>query len=82
MKDGILQSNGTIKTEPTIDVQCIADAVLTMANMPLDATVLQMTVMAENAVCWTRLNRFIFERQDFRSKSRSPNKDKLTFPQM
>lgn len=46
MKDGILQSNGTIKTEPTIDVQCIADAVLTMANMPLDATVLQMTVMA------------------------------------
>ena len=46
IKDGILQSNGTIQTEPTIDVQCIADAVLTMANMPLDATVLQMTVMA------------------------------------
>ena len=46
MKCGVLQSDGSTQIEPTIDVQCVADAVLTMAKMPADANVLQMTVMA------------------------------------
>ena len=46
MKEGIQQSDGSIRVEPTIDVSCVADAVLAMANMPAEANVLQMTVMA------------------------------------
>jgi NAD(P)-dependent dehydrogenase (short-subunit alcohol dehydrogenase family) len=32
--------------EPMIDVKCVADAVLRMASLPLDANVLSMTIMA------------------------------------
>jgi NADP-dependent 3-hydroxy acid dehydrogenase YdfG len=34
--------------EPTINPQHVADAVLHMANLPLDVNVLFMTVMATN----------------------------------
>jgi NAD(P)-dependent dehydrogenase (short-subunit alcohol dehydrogenase family) len=43
---GVLQANGTRMAEPTIDLRHIADAVLYMANLPLDANVQFMTVMA------------------------------------
>lgn len=46
MKKGILQCDGSTRIEPTIDVACVADAVMTMARMPSEANVLQMTVMA------------------------------------
>ena len=46
MKSGILQANGTVAVEPVMDVRCIADAVLYMAGLPLEANVLFMTVMA------------------------------------
>jgi NAD(P)-dependent dehydrogenase (short-subunit alcohol dehydrogenase family) len=46
MKKGVLQANGTIAAESMIDVQHVADAVLYMANLPLEANVLTMTVMA------------------------------------
>jgi NADP-dependent 3-hydroxy acid dehydrogenase YdfG len=46
MKAGILQPNGTIAVEPTMDVECVAKAVVYMASLPLDANVLFMTVMA------------------------------------
>jgi NADP-dependent 3-hydroxy acid dehydrogenase YdfG len=46
IKEGILQSDGSIRAEPTIDVECVAEAVLTMAKMPPNANVFQMTVMA------------------------------------
>ena len=46
MKKGILQSDGSTRIEPTIDLACVADAVMTMARMPPEANVLQMTVMA------------------------------------
>lgn len=46
MVNGVPQANGTMMIEPRIDVQHIADAVLYMANLPLDANVLTMTVMA------------------------------------
>lgn len=46
MKAGIVQANGQIAVEPTMDVENVANAVVFMANMPLDANVLFMTVMA------------------------------------
>jgi NAD(P)-dependent dehydrogenase (short-subunit alcohol dehydrogenase family) len=46
MKDGVMQANGTIAPEPTIDPKHIADAVVYMAGLPLDANVQTITVMA------------------------------------
>ena len=46
MKEGILQANGSIMVEPTMDVDHVARAVVHMASLPLDANVLFMTVMA------------------------------------
>ena len=46
MADGILQANGAILVEPRFDVQHVADAVLFIANLPLDANVQFMTLMA------------------------------------
>lgn len=43
---GAMQPNGTQMVEPTIDPQIVADAVLYMAGLPLDANVQFMTVMA------------------------------------
>ncbi len=43
---GIPQADGSIKAEPTIDVQHVGDAVVHLANLPLDVTVLFMNVMA------------------------------------
>src|SRR5262249_12589958 len=40
MASGILQANGTTAIEPRMDVQHVADAVVYMANLPLDANVL------------------------------------------
>jgi NAD(P)-dependent dehydrogenase (short-subunit alcohol dehydrogenase family) len=46
MARGVPQANGTVAVEPLMDVQKVADAVVFMANMPLDVNVLFMTVMA------------------------------------
>jgi NAD(P)-dependent dehydrogenase (short-subunit alcohol dehydrogenase family) len=46
MKAGVLQANGAIAVEPTMDVDHVAKAVLYMASLPLDANVLFLTVMA------------------------------------
>ena len=46
MSGGVPQADGSTATEPTINVQHVADAVLYMANLPLDANVQTMTVMA------------------------------------
>jgi len=46
MSAGVPQADGSITSEPTVNVQHIADAVLYMANLPLDANVQFMTVMA------------------------------------
>src|SRR5580698_9261356 len=46
MKVGVPQANGTIASEPTMDVENVARAVVHMASLPLDANVLFMTVMA------------------------------------
>jgi len=46
MAQGIVQPNGTKMVEPRMDVKHVADAVLYMANLPLDTNVQFMTVMA------------------------------------
>ncbi len=46
MTAGTLQADGTLRTEPRMDVRHVADAVLNIANLPLDANVPFMTIMA------------------------------------
>ena len=46
MATGILQADGSIATEPRFDAGHVADAVLYMAGLPLDANVQFLTVMA------------------------------------
>ena len=48
MAAGILQANGEIMVEPRMDVAHVADAVLYIANLPLDANVQFMSLMATN----------------------------------
>ena len=45
MKQGVLQADLTKKVEPTMSVDNVANAVVYMASLPLDANVLSMTVM-------------------------------------
>jgi NAD(P)-dependent dehydrogenase (short-subunit alcohol dehydrogenase family) len=46
MAAGIPQANGSTMIEPRMDLKHVADAVLYMANLPLEANVQFMTVMA------------------------------------
>jgi NAD(P)-dependent dehydrogenase (short-subunit alcohol dehydrogenase family) len=46
MSAGIRQADGSIRAEPVMDVSHVADAVLYMANLPLEANVLSMTLKA------------------------------------
>ena len=46
MTQGVPQANGSIMPEPRMNVEHVADAVVYMAQLPLDANVLFMTVMA------------------------------------
>ena len=46
MKDGVVQADGTISAEPTMKVEHVAQAVVYMASLPLDANVQFLTVMA------------------------------------
>ena len=45
MKQGVLQGDLTKKVEPTMSVDNVANAVVYMVSLPLDANVLSMTVM-------------------------------------
>ena len=46
MANGVPQANGTTMVEPRMDVEHVADAIVHMANLPLDANVQSMTIMA------------------------------------
>ncbi|HLW29132.1 MAG TPA: SDR family oxidoreductase [Kiloniellales bacterium] len=46
MKEGVLQPDGSMKPEARMDPDHVANAVVYMASLPLDANVLTMTVMA------------------------------------
>lgn len=46
MTGGVPQADGSLAAEPVMDVKAVADAVVFMAGLPLDANVQFMTVMA------------------------------------
>jgi NAD(P)-dependent dehydrogenase (short-subunit alcohol dehydrogenase family) len=46
MTTGVPQANGTVAPEPRMDVRHVAEAVVYMANLPLDANVQFITLMA------------------------------------
>ena len=46
MKDGVPQADGSIAVEPRMDVEHVAEAVLNMANLPLESNVQFLTIMA------------------------------------
>ena len=46
MAKGVPQADGSIKPEPRMDVQCVVDAFMTMARMPLSSNMLFVNVMA------------------------------------
>ncbi|HKV56417.1 MAG TPA: SDR family oxidoreductase [Candidatus Binataceae bacterium] len=46
MEKGVPQANGAVMAEPTFDVSHVARAVVYMANLPLDANVEFITIMA------------------------------------
>ncbi len=46
MAQGVKQANGTTAPEPRIDPAHVGDAVVFMANLPLDTNVFTMTIMA------------------------------------
>ncbi len=48
MAAGVRQANGITAVEPRMNVKYVAEAVLYMANLPLDANVQFMTLMATN----------------------------------
>lgn len=46
MNSGVMQADGSIKPEPTMDVNDVGRAVVFMAGQPLDTNILTMTIMA------------------------------------
>ena len=48
MAAGILQADLSTKVEPRMDVDHIGDAILHMAQLPLESNILSMTIMATN----------------------------------
>lgn len=46
MANGILQADQSIKVEPRMDVTHVGEAVLHMAQLPLESNILSMTIMA------------------------------------
>ncbi|WP_102961310.1 SDR family oxidoreductase [Mangrovicella endophytica] len=46
MSAGVLQADGRVAPEPTMDPSHVGQAVVSMAALPLDANVLSMTIMA------------------------------------
>jgi len=48
MTKGVPQANGSLLVEPRMDVAHVGSAIVQMANLPLDANILFMTIMATN----------------------------------
>ena len=51
MGDGVPQPDGSIKPEPTMDIEHVADAVVQMANLPLASNIQFMTLAAPRTRC-------------------------------
>jgi NAD(P)-dependent dehydrogenase (short-subunit alcohol dehydrogenase family) len=48
MAAGIIQADHSVKVEPRMDVDHVGEAVLHMAQLPLESNILNMTIMATN----------------------------------
>ena len=48
MQKGVPQADGSMKEEPTMDVEHVADAVVQMANLPLESNIQFMTILASS----------------------------------
>jgi hypothetical protein len=48
MANGILQADGSVKVEPRMNAEHVGQAVLQIAQLPLESNVLFMTIMATN----------------------------------
>lgn len=48
MTKGVPQANGSIEVEPVMDVQRVAESIVHMASLPLEANIPFLTVMATN----------------------------------
>jgi NAD(P)-dependent dehydrogenase (short-subunit alcohol dehydrogenase family) len=46
MKKGVLQPDGSTRIEPIMDVEHVGQAVLQMANLPLESNIFHITIMA------------------------------------
>ncbi|CAM2164937.1 hypothetical protein BLAT2472_190013 [Burkholderia latens] len=46
MTSGMAQADGRIAPEPRVDVAHVANAIVQMASLPLEANILNMTIMA------------------------------------
>ena len=46
MTKGVLQPDGSTRAEPRMDVEHVANAVVHIADLPLDANIQFMTIMA------------------------------------
>lgn len=46
MQQGVLQADLSTRIEPTMDIEHVAQAVVTMANLPLEANILHLTITA------------------------------------
>ena len=46
MVDGVPQADGSVKSEPVMDVDNVSQAIVYMASLPLDANIQTLTVMA------------------------------------
>jgi NAD(P)-dependent dehydrogenase (short-subunit alcohol dehydrogenase family) len=46
MQRGVKQADGRVEVEPTMNVDHVGDAIVHMANLPLEANILTMTIMA------------------------------------
>jgi hypothetical protein len=46
MQAGVMQPDGSLVVEPTMDVSAVGSALVYMSSLPLDANVMFMTVMA------------------------------------
>ncbi|HWV04883.1 SDR family oxidoreductase, partial [Ralstonia sp.] len=46
MDSGVLQADGRVAPEPRVDVAHVANAIVQMASLPLEANILNMTIMA------------------------------------
>jgi hypothetical protein len=46
MTRGVMQANGTFMVEPRMDLKHVADAIVFLSGLPLDANVQFMTLMA------------------------------------